>query len=231
MRNYFDTTIKRHKRSYGLCYILISGFLAAVTLSGCGKTQEIAVISLEECLESSAEIETESSVKAVRAEEEASVKNSKSQEAKAVEEQLESKGTICVYVCGAVERPGVVELPLGSRADDAVKAAGGMTQEADSAYVNLAAFVEDGEKLFIPTVTEAQELSQQQETEAQRLININTADAAALCTLPGIGESRAADILLYREEHGAFESIEDIMKVPGIKNNAFEKIRDKISVT
>lgn len=230
MRKYFHTTIKRHKRSYGLCYILMSGFLAAVTLSGCGKTQEIAVISLEECLESSAEPETESSVTAVRAEE-AGVKNSKSQDTKAVEEQLESKGTICVYVCGAVERPGVVELPLGSRADDAVKAAGGMTQEADSAYVNLAAFVEDGEKLFIPTVTEAQELSQQQETEAQRLININTADAAALCTLPGIGESRAADILLYREEHGAFESIEDIMKVPGIKNNAFEKIRDKISVT
>lgn len=135
-----------------------------------------------------------------------------------------------VYVCGAVTQPGVVELPEGSRAFDAVRAAGGMTEEADLAYVNLAEKVTDGEKLYVPTVEEAATMESGTREEESGLVNINTADAAALCTLPGIGESRAADIIAYREAHGAFGSIEDIMKVPGIKDAAFRKIRDRISV-
>lgn len=137
---------------------------------------------------------------------------------------------ICVYVCGAVAEPGVVELPEGSRGEDAVALAGGMTQEADTAYVNLAARLSDGEKLFIPTKEEAELLEQDESVRAGGLVNINTADSGELCTLPGIGESRAADIISFRERNGAFAAIEDIMKVPGIKANAFEKIREKIVV-
>jgi len=137
---------------------------------------------------------------------------------------------IFVYVCGAVKEPGVVRLPQGSRADDAVKAAGGLADDADSAYVNLAALVADGEKLLIPTVAEAGELEQERILQESTLVNINTADVAGLCTLPGIGESRAADIIAYREQNGSFEVIEDIMKVSGIKTGAFQKICDRITV-
>lgn len=145
-------------------------------------------------------------------------------------QQAASEREVCVYVCGAVQNPGLVTLPSGSRAGDAVDMAGGMTVEADDAYVNLAARVEDGEKIFIPTRDEVLVLEKAQEAQENGLVNINTADSGGLCTLPGIGESRAADIISYREKNGSFGSIEDIMKVPGIKESAFEKIRDRITV-
>ncbi len=137
---------------------------------------------------------------------------------------------IYVYVCGAVERPGVVALIQGSRGEAAVLAAGGMTADADSSYVNLAAKLEDGEKLFIPTKEETAVLELEKEAKESGIININTAELEALCTLPGIGESRARDIIMFREKNGPFEHIEDIMKVSGIKTNGFEKIKDKIAV-
>lgn len=137
---------------------------------------------------------------------------------------------IYVYVCGAVEQPGVVKLIPGSRGEMAVLEAGGMTADADSTYVNLAAKLEDGEKLFIPTKEEATSLELEQQTIENGIININTAELEALCTLPGIGESRARDIIMHREKNGRFEHIEDIMKVSGIKTNAFEKMKDKIAI-
>lgn len=137
---------------------------------------------------------------------------------------------IYIYVCGAVERSGVVTLMQGSRGEAAVLAAGGMTADADSTYVNLAAKLEDGEKLFIPTKEEVTILELEQQAKESGIININTAELEALCTLPGIGESRARDIIMFREKNGQFEHIEDIMKVSGIKTNAFEKIKDKIAI-
>lgn len=136
---------------------------------------------------------------------------------------------IRVYVCGAVEAPGVVTLPEGSRAEDALLAAGGFAETAWRDYVNLAERVSDGQKLYFPTLEEADSLAVEQ-TSGSGLININTADVAALCTLPGIGESRARDIIAYREANGAFESCEDIMKVSGIKNSVYSKISDRITV-
>lgn len=136
---------------------------------------------------------------------------------------------ICVYVCGAVKNPGVVYLPEGSRAADALEAAGGFDVNAAIDYVNLAAKVSDGEKLYFPNVEESI-TDLQSEGSCEKLININTADAEILCTLPGIGETRAADIIRYRETSGLFENCEDIMKVSGIKNALFEKMRDDITV-
>lgn len=135
---------------------------------------------------------------------------------------------IRVYVCGAVEMPGVVSLPEGSRAEDALLAVGGFSENAWRDYVNLAERVTDGQKLYFPTLDEADSLAEQK--TADGLVNINTADVATLCTLPGIGESRAKDIIAYREAHGSFESCEDIMKVSGIKQNVYSKISDMITV-
>lgn len=146
------------------------------------------------------------------------------------QETGEEADFIRIYVCGAVARPGVVEIPAGSRAEDALRAAGGFGPGAAQEAVNLADWVSDGEMLYFPTVEEAAETKRQEEEAADGLVNINTADAAQLCTLPGIGESRAADIIAYREANGGFISCEDIMKVPGIKTAAYEKIKDKIKV-
>lgn len=136
---------------------------------------------------------------------------------------------ICVYVCGAVETPGIVFLPEGSRAADALEAAGGFASHAAVDAVNLAAKISDGEKLYFPDCEEYRAQAEKQASASAGLVNINTADAAQLCTLPGIGESRAADIMAYREAHGGFASCEDIMNVSGIKESVYNKISDKIT--
>ncbi|MDL2300816.1 helix-hairpin-helix domain-containing protein [Lachnospiraceae bacterium OttesenSCG-928-D06] len=143
---------------------------------------------------------------------------------------IEETQLIYIYVCGAVMRPGVVALPYGSRAEEAVNAAGGFSKEADETYINLAAQVSDGEKLLIPTMEEALEAAIEDHNKSLGLVNINQADIALLCTLSGIGESRAMDIIAYREENGNFKTIEEIMNVTGIKENTFKKIRDKITI-
>ncbi len=135
---------------------------------------------------------------------------------------------ILVHVCGAVHEPGVITLQAGARVIDAVALAGGMTADADEDYLNLAALLCDGEKVYVPTTEEVSQWELEQgESE---LINLNTADELQLCTLPGIGESKAMDIIAYRKENGEFECIEDIMKVPGIKDSLFQKIKDLIEV-
>lgn len=139
---------------------------------------------------------------------------------------LEEASKIYVYVCGAVNSPGVVILQEGSRAEAALAAAGGFRQDARTDCVNLAAKVSDGEKLYFPTLAEQTESFD--EDAGDGLVNINTAGVEDLCTLSGIGESRARDILRYREENGPFQSCEDIMKVPGIKTGVYGKIKDKI---
>ena len=167
----------------------------------------------------------------------------------------EEAKTLVVHICGAVSAPGVYELPAGSRIIDAVEAGGGFLPEADEACCNLAEEIVDGCQIYIMTKTEScadgqtekkagiqtSPDSDMQTTDRNvrsnsapalenGLVNLNTADVAALMTLPGIGESRAKAIISYREQHGAFAQIEDIMKISGIKQAAFSKIKDKITV-
>lgn len=167
----------------------------------------------------------------------------------------EEEKTLVVHICGAVSAPGVYELPAGSRIIDAVEAGGGFLPEADEACCNLAEEIVDGCQIYIMTKTEScadgqtekkagiqtSPDSDMQTTDRNvrsnsatalenGLVNLNTADVAALMTLPGIGESRAKAIISYREQHGAFAQIEDIMKISGIKQAAFSKIKDKITV-
>lgn len=192
--------------------------LVSVFLYGCGRGQKsIAVIG-----RSGGEIEGGKLTAAA-------VNTSEGKEAPKEEEE-QSEALLYVYVCGAVSCPGVVALEQGSRAEDALEAAGGFSETADRNYVNLAARLADGERLYFPTEEEALVPGEQERTAGSGLVNINTADAALLCTLPGIGESRALDIIAYREENGGFQTEEDIMKVSGIKTGAYNKIRDKITV-
>lgn len=135
---------------------------------------------------------------------------------------------VLIYVCGAVACPGVIEVDATGRVVDAIGLAGGMTEEADETYLNLAGKLTDGEKIYVPTREEI--LQWESEGQEELLININTATADRLCELPGIGKSKAADIIAYREKYGPFESEKDIMKVSGIKSSLYEKIADKIRV-
>ena len=150
---------------------------------------------------------------------------------------------IFVDICGAVQRPGVYELEEGMRVCDAVEAAGGLLENADLASLNQAALLADAAKIYVYTQEEAAQqgisaleqsvtgVSSGQESSAVAVkVNINTADIAQLCTLSGIGESRARDIIAYREANGAFQSTEEIMNVSGIKEATFQKIKDEIAV-
>ena len=152
------------------------------------------------------------------------------------ETQPSSQAPYVVHVCGQVKEPGVYELEPGSRVYQAVEMAGGFGPDAASWYLNLAQEVADGMKIQVPTEEEALAWGNsggglsggQGQTETK--VNLNTADEEQLMTLTGIGESRAADIIRYRQEYGPFERIEDIMNVSGIKEGAFQKIKDSITV-
>lgn len=144
-----------------------------------------------------------------------------------------------VHVCGEVANPGIYELPAGSRIYEAVKAAGGFTENAAEESVNLASPIEDGVQIRIYSKEEAETLAagaapfdgfEASGEEKEPVVNLNTATKEELMTLSGIGESRAEDIIRYREENGGFQNIEDIMKVSGIKDAAFQKIKDRITV-
>lgn len=145
-------------------------------------------------------------------------------------EAKEEASSICVYVCGEVMKPGVYELTAESRIGEAIEAAGGMTEEAASTWLNLAEHVTDGQKIEVPSKEEAKELVLEREQQESGLINLNTATAEQLMSLSGIGESKAHDILNYRKQHGDFHTIEDLMQIPGIKERVFEKIKDQITV-
>lgn len=208
-------------------YLGIVCLITACALLCCGCGDKGTAILIGETKES-ADVPAEGEQEASRASGQA---GTAAQSAASGETASEARDTmIRVYVCGAVANPGVVEIPQGSRVEDALEAAGGFGAEAGREAVNLADWVSDGQKLYFPKEGEAVEEPQAQADSASGLVNINTADAAALCTLPGIGESRAQDIISYREANGGFGACEDIMKVSGIKTAAYEKIKDKITV-
>ena len=144
----------------------------------------------------------------------------------------DSNTDIYVHICGAVINPGVYQVPAGTRVYQALELAGGSSDDAYLSGINLADKLADGQKVYIPAEGENAEgiLSIDSGGVQSVMININTASEAELMTLPGIGQSRAKDIINYRVKNGLFESIDDIMKVSGIKEAAFEKIKDLIKV-
>ncbi len=157
--------------------------------------------------------------------------------------------TIFLDVAGAVLKPGIVTLPEGSRVFEAIECAGGILPQGDLTYINLAEKVQDGDKIYIPTVEETAKNEtlmpvstpnkgsfissnssgiQRQGSESSKLININTASSEELQSLTGVGPSTAEKIIQYRQTSGPFEKIQDIKNVSGIGEKTFQKFMDKI---
>lgn len=144
-----------------------------------------------------------------------------------------SSEKIYVDICGQVKHPGVYQFSEGDRVVKAVEAAGGFTSKAAAESINQAEKMKDGQQIYVPS---KKEKSKDAQTEKEAVdsfsgkVNINTADAQELMTLSGIGEAKAADIIAYRQEHGPFSKPEDIMKIQGIKEGVYRKIKDKITI-
>lgn len=144
----------------------------------------------------------------------------------------ETPSIIMVDIKGMVKYPGVYELQSGSRVIDAIEAAGGYLPESDSMSINHAQILTDEMVIYIPYIGEAAfdatHFVQAEQDDGK--ININTADEALLSTLPGIGPSKAAAIISYREEHGLFAAPEDLKNVTGIGDKTYERLQDSIKV-
>ena len=158
------------------------------------------------------------------------------EEAVSVKESEPQKAIICVDVGGEVRNPVVAELEEGSRVEDAIKAAGGVTENADLTDINRAAFVTDGDKILVPPLAVSEDVFSGEAmggsaaSPADGKININTADSIQLQELNGVGPATAEKIMAYREENGRFQAIEDIKNVSGIGEKTFEKFKDDIKI-
>ncbi len=147
------------------------------------------------------------------------------------------EGKIYVHITGAVRKPGVYIFEKKPRVIEVVEKAGGFKKNAATSGINQAELVEDGTQIVIKnrgdTKTSGRDLPGQEQPEQEKssLIDINTAAKEQLMTLAGIGESKAMAIIAYREEHGRFKKIEDIMNITGIKNGVFDKIKSQIRVS
>lgn len=207
-----------------LCSMAFVICLMSVSLLGCTKKE---IVKLEK--------------EASSAEEKEEAPQEKQQKS---EEQKTQSNTVCVYVCGEVNCPGVYELAEGSRIYEVIEKAGGMTENAAFSYLNQAEVLVDGARIYVPNVQEEasadgawQEESDMNDGAAKSSsglshgkININRAGREELMTLSGIGESKAEDIITYREENGPFQAIEDLKQIRGIKDGVFNKIKDDITV-
>lgn len=155
--------------------------------------------------------------------------------------------TVTVHVCGAVNNPGVYELDAHARVDDAVNIAGGFKNNAARDYLNLAENISDGQKIVIYTKKQVKSFGDGKpdgsdgnsgdnigdtysDSASHGLVNINTASKEELMTLQGIGESKADDIIAYRESNGRFKNTDELMNIPGIKEGVYSKISDNITV-
>ncbi len=157
---------------------------------------------------------------------------------------LPTPAPLVVYITGSVTHPGVYSLPRLSRVSNAIEAAGGLLPDADQTAINLAAKLSDGQKIVVPKINapviglagstpDAQPASSQpgaSTPSSDNPLDLNAATLEQLDLLPGIGPTRAADILAYRNQHGSFKTIDEIMEVSGIGQTTFDRIKAMIYV-
>lgn len=160
------------------------------------------------------------------------------------EEKVKEPKEIAIHITGEVENEGIVRLKEGARMADAVEAAGGTTNEANLELINLAYLLKDGQKIYIPKISESDQVvfydevpigvivdgSTEENSTLDEKVNINTANIGELTTISGIGEKTAMKIIEYRETNGKFKTIEDIRNVSGIGEAKYENIKDYICV-
>jgi competence protein ComEA len=139
---------------------------------------------------------------------------------------------IVVHAAGAVVHPGVYRLPPDARVDDLVRAAGGLASDADGDQVNLAAVLSDGQRVYVPRVGESvpPDASGANATSSSDVIDLNSATVAQLDTLPGVGPATAQAIVDYREKHGRFRSVDELLDVRGIGPAKLDEIRPFVKV-
>ncbi len=153
-------------------------------------------------------------------------------------EESEEPSQLVVDVKGAVTEPGIYYLDAGSRVNDAVEAAGGLTSQADPKSINLAQKLSDEAVVYVASKDEnisvvastTTSSAMSQEEKNTNLVNLNTATEADLQTISGIGVKRAADIVAYREANGSFKSVDDLNNVSGIGDKTMESIRPYVTV-
>ena len=154
---------------------------------------------------------------------------------KEVKEEPLEQDLITVDVKGAVKSPGIYDLPVGSRVNDAVQKAGGLTEQADSKSLNLAQKVSDEALVYVPTKGEAAASQQTvsgtaSSTSKEKKINLNKASLEELKQVKGLGGKRAQDIIDHREANGKFKSVDELKKVSGIGAKTIEKLKDYVTV-
>ena len=154
---------------------------------------------------------------------------------KEVKEESVEQDLITVDVKGAVKSPGIYDLPVGSRVNDAVQKAGGLTEQADSKSLNLAQKVSDEALVYVPTKGEAAASQQTvsgtaSSTSKEKKINLNKASLEELKQVKGLGGKRAQDIIDHREANGKFKSVDELKKVSGIGAKTIEKLKDYVTV-
>lgn len=210
--------------------LLLLGFIGSLFLYGCGNEEPTMIPVMNSELGS-----TEITVEGQETQADTVLSTDESDIMKeATKEQL-----LYVYISGAIENPGVYIIESETRLYQVIEAAGGFLNNASADSVNQARKVTDGEQIKIPTVEEIAngEVTAEEspnsgvlESSEDSLVNINLATKEQLCTIAGVGETRAESIILFREEHGDFKDIKDIMKIDGIKEGLFNKMKDKIAV-
>lgn len=158
----------------------------------------------------------------------------KSEENKTDKEEVDKK--IYVHICGSVKNEGVYELENGSRIYELIEKAGGFSDDACKSSINLADELVDKQQIYVLSLDEKEEninlvsMSVGNDKGADKKININKADKDTLMSLPGIGSAKADDIIEYRDKNRVFKNIEEIKNIKGIKDNAFNKLKDRICV-
>lgn len=150
---------------------------------------------------------------------------------------LPSPSGVWVHVAGAVHRPGVYELAPQARVFEALEAAGGAREDAALDSINLAQTLVDGSQIYVPVVGETLDPVQTSGTstsgqvaQVPALVNLNTASQADLEALPRIGPATAQKIIEYRQSHGPFTSLEDLLAIPGIGEKTLENLRDRVTL-
>ena len=246
---------KRISVYFELSVLMILSILLATS---CGK-DELSISTVKEKEEASEKV-TDNAEEKVSQEESGESRSegiiaAESTAEEAVEEKaVEENSEVSVYVCGAVVSEGVYTLAADARIEDALERAGGYSEDAAHGAINLAERLTDGMKIYFPTEQEISEGGGTWQTKDGSngsnslsgsegmsdsgdlsgsdgsLVNINTADAKTLETLPGIGEGKARDIINYRDTNGPFGDVQDIKKVSGIGESTFAKLSPYITV-